>query len=107
MVGYSQNGVISLAEWKFSDKVHGDCSKWEVHMFWGDGLHRYFWFVGPWFGALTCSTFFYVASYICFEVWPPVVFGNGVCSLLYSGVSCSSQVVVQGKHPPSKFVVFW
>lgn len=106
MVSNGKNGVISLAGGKFSNEVYCDCSKWEVHVLGRDGIYWYFWFVGSWFGGLAYSTSFYVVDYVCFDIWPPVVFVDSIGGSLYSGVSCGIGVVIEGEHPPSKFIVF-
>ena len=70
-------------------------------------MYRYPGLVGSWFGGLTLSTPFYIVGYVGFECGPPVVFFDSYPSLTNFGVSSSVIVMIEGKHPLLKFIVFW
>ena len=75
-------------------------------MFRGDGSTWYLRLIGSGFGALAGSASFNIVNNASFLIGPPVVFCDSVQCSFYSRVSSSCRVVVEGKHPPFKFVVF-
>jgi hypothetical protein len=106
VIGDSEDSVIPSTRWQFSDEIKGYSFKGGCSRFWSDRIQGRLWLYSEGFGCLTHATSFHIFGDVVSDGWPPVIPGNRKHGFRDSGVSCGSEVMVEGNYPPSKAIMF-